>query len=140
MGRKTKYKKKYCKENVELGAKGWSIWRRAYHFNICEKTYNNWVNTFIPFAESHALAETAKRAFWERDAAENPDRNAQEKKIMLVYHNDYTEKKQVKQETDNQITTINISVKEPPQRYLEEKENNNVIDVTDYERIEPESN
>ena len=88
MGRRAKYKKKYAKELVEMAEKGWPIYKRAYHFGVTEKTYYNWVDTYVEFAEAHDLGKCAKKTYWHDRLETDKDMNAAEKKMWATMHLD----------------------------------------------------
>lgn len=129
MGRKTKYKKKYCKEILEKADLGWPIWKIAYHWGVTEDTLRRWRDTYVQFEEAYALAKLGKKVYWHDELIVNKEMSAQEKKMWATIHMDYSDKQEVKS-TQTEVRSVTITIAEPIERRKLEQKENNIIDVT----------
>lgn len=130
MGRKSKYKKKYCKEILKLVDQGMALYQVAYHWGVTEDTMRRWRDTYVDFAEAYELAKLGKKCYWHTELLTNTDMSAAEKKMWATMHMDYSDKQEVKS-TQTEVRSVTITIAPPAKRRaIEEKEKENIIDVT----------
>lgn len=123
-GQPTKYDPKFCKEVIELGAKGKSITQIAFALKIAKKTIYNWADAHEEFLHSIEEARDLAQGWWEDQGHENlHNKNFQarlwEKNMQARFRNDWL----VRTETVAKID-LTGSLKELKEVEAEYKEKN----------------
>lgn len=68
-GRPSKYKKKYCKDVIELGKKGYLTATMAAEFGVAKSTLKYWVATEEDFSDAFGIARACCESFYEKQLA-----------------------------------------------------------------------
>lgn len=144
MGRKSKYKKKYAKELLngirrtprlvsQTGVvHGWTIEWLCIRWDISPRTYDRWVGEYTSFAEAHEVGKRDFAAFIEEqydEAMYDKRVNGGLMKFKMQNIHGWTDKKQVETKNEEQIHRVVIERLEAPNRALENKQDDNIIDI-----------
>lgn len=65
-GRPSKFKKKYIKEIIELGAEGLFMVEIANQWGVGTSTLSDWCESYPEFSEAYSLAKEASQAYYSK--------------------------------------------------------------------------